>query len=181
MRTGDKGVRAAINIKSLVENCILAATAYLQGHVVFQDCLWVMGGPFAQNEWNTNPCEFRLCTILHPVSLRGQNNVLIDSIVASVAGGGLEGTRIENCNMLGANPPLHGQNCFRADPEFSNPLNLDFRLMPTSPCRGKASDGGDIGCRYTPEMIETCKKALELRQQGIIKFKLWSAVIHRRF
>jgi len=42
--------------------------------------------------------------------------------------------------------------------------------MPTSPCIGKASDGGDIGCRYTPEMIEIIQKALELRAKGIIEF-----------
>ena len=38
------------------------------------------------------------------------------------------------------------------------------------PCIGKASDRGDIGCRFTPEMIEMIQKALELRAQGIIKF-----------
>jgi hypothetical protein len=41
---------------------------------------------------------------------------------------------------------------------------------PTSPCRKKASDGGDIGCRFTPEMLEMLEKALELRKKGIIKF-----------
>ena len=51
-----------------------------------------------------------------------------------------------------------------------DPANLDFRLKPGSPCIGKASDGGDIGCRYTPEMIELCKQALELRRRGILKF-----------
>ena len=39
-----------------------------------------------------------------------------------------------------------------------------------SPRVGKASGGGDIGCRYTPEMIEMCEKALELRRAGILKF-----------
>jgi len=34
----------------------------------------------------------------------------------------------------------------------------------------QASDGGDIGCRYTPEMMEVLEKALELRKKGIIKF-----------
>ena len=34
----------------------------------------------------------------------------------------------------------------------------------------KASDGGDIGCRYTPELMEVLEKALELRKKGIIKF-----------
>jgi hypothetical protein len=41
---------------------------------------------------------------------------------------------------------------------------------PTGPCRKKASDGGDIGCRFTPEMMEMLEKALELRKKGIIKF-----------
>jgi len=53
---------------------------------------------------------------------------------------------------------------------FASPQNFDYRLMPTSPCRGKASDGGDLGCRYTPEMIEILQVALELRRRGIIKF-----------
>jgi len=33
-----------------------------------------------------------------------------------------------------------------------------------------ASDGGDLGVRYTPGMMEIIQKALELRAQGIIKF-----------
>ena len=53
---------------------------------------------------------------------------------------------------------------------FVDPTNLDYRLKPGSPCIGKASDGGDIGCRYTPEMIELCKVALDLRRRGILKF-----------
>ncbi len=52
----------------------------------------------------------------------------------------------------------------------SSPRNLDFRLMPDSPCIGKASDGGDMGCRYTPEIMELCRIALELRAKGLIKF-----------
>jgi len=48
--------------------------------------------------------------------------------------------------------------------------NLDYRLKPTSPCRKRASDGADMGCRFTLEMMEVLKKALELRRKGIIKF-----------
>ncbi len=41
---------------------------------------------------------------------------------------------------------------------------------PVGSCRGKASDGGDLGVRYTPEMLDMLKLAFELRQRGIIKF-----------
>ncbi|HLA84429.1 MAG TPA: hypothetical protein VJL29_06520, partial [Thermoguttaceae bacterium] len=63
-----------------------------------------------------------------------------------------------------------GKGCFAADPQFVNPKAFDYRLKPTSPCRGKASDGGDVGCRYTPEMLEMLKLALDLRARGIIDF-----------
>ena len=66
--------------------------------------------------------------------------------------------------------PNAARACFSKDPQFRDPENFDYRLKRTSPCRRKASDGGDIGCRYTPEMLEIIKKALELRKKGIIKF-----------
>ena len=72
--------------------------------------------------------------------------------------------------MFGEPAPSFGKNCFTADPQFRDPANLDYRLMPTSPCIRKASDGGDIGVRWTPEMLEMCEIARQLRAQGIIKF-----------
>ncbi|MEM4202046.1 MAG: hypothetical protein QW786_02430 [Candidatus Hadarchaeum sp.] len=47
---------------------------------------------------------------------------------------------------------------------------MDDRLCITGPCRGRASDGGHVGVRYTPEMIEMINVALELRRRGIINF-----------
>lgn len=81
------------------------------------------------------------------------------------------GSTAENCNLLelsGAHR-LGGQ-ALSADPQFTNPKQLDYRLLTTSPCIGKASDGGDIGVHYTPDMMEMCRIALELRAKGIIKF-----------
>ena len=49
-------------------------------------------------------------------------------------------------------------------------MGFNYRLGPKSPCRGKASDGGDLGVRYTPEMLEMLKLAFALRARGIIKF-----------
>jgi len=63
-----------------------------------------------------------------------------------------------------------GKGCFSESPEFNDPNGLDFRLAPTSPCRKRAADGGDLGCRYTPGMLEMLKMAFELRRRGIITF-----------
>jgi hypothetical protein len=35
-----------------------------------------------------------------------------------------------------------------------------------------ASDGGDLGCRYTPETVKMVQKTLKLRANGIIKFRV---------
>ncbi len=80
-------------------------------------------------------------------------------------------SRIKNCDVLelaGSHRPSEGY--FSADPMFVNRKAADYRLLPASPCIGRASDGGDVGCRYTPEMIEMITLALQLRRAGIIKF-----------
>ena len=56
------------------------------------------------------------------------------------------------------------------DALFRDPKILDYRVTPGSPCAGKASDGSDLGCRYTREMVELCSVALELRKRGIVRF-----------
>jgi hypothetical protein len=100
-------------------------------------------------------------------------NLVINSIVSQVESKTAE-TRIENCNVFDKEPfwdlAKPGKGCIRADPQFRDPEHFDYRLKPTSPCRKKASDGGDLGCRYTPEMLKLFEKALELRKKGIIKF-----------
>ena len=104
--------------------------------------------------------------------MSGRRCEILDSIVGVYRSGTVTGQRIEYCNVFGntEGSAIVGQSCFSADPQFRDPAKLDYRLAETSPCKGKASDSGDIGCRYTPEMIELVQKALELRAKGIIKF-----------
>jgi serine/threonine protein kinase len=115
----------------------------------------------------------RRCTITKPLKFRDERSSISDCIVPS-----LEcpkpGMQIEHCDVHDKTPFIDqakpGKGCFAADPQFVNPQAFDYRLKPTSPCRGKASDGGDVGCRYTPEMLEMLKLALDLRARGIIDF-----------
>ena len=118
-------------------------------------------------------CRLRRCTLPGGVDFRYEPNSLSDCIVRWVETARPK-NRIDFCDLYDKSPlaglAKPGKRCFSADPQFVHPGNLDFRLKRTSPCRGKASDGGDIGCRYTPEMLEMLKLALELRKKGIIKF-----------
>jgi hypothetical protein len=129
----------------IVQNCLLGRAAF----------------------WSGN--QYHGCTILGDVKLAGQNTMLRDCIVSQVLDP-KQGLWKENCNIVQGVPAVDTLNCFSADPEFLDPARLDFRLGPKSPCRGKASDGGDLGVRYSPEMLEMLKLALELRARGVIKF-----------
>jgi len=114
---------------------------------------------------------FERCTVVGHVKC-ADGAEFRDSILVSIRSG--RRTVVEFCCLTGTPPFIDdvrpGKGCFSAKVGFRDPANLDYRLMPGSPCIGKASDGGDIGCRYTPEMIDLCKVALELRRRGIIKF-----------
>ena len=115
--------------------------------------------------------ELHCCTVAGQASV-GKNAVFTDCLVRVINNPMRVEFRIENCDVFGQRPPTHqgAVSCFSADPQFLDPANLDYRLAPTSPCKGKASDGGDLGVRYTPEMIEMVQIALELRAQGVIDF-----------
>jgi hypothetical protein len=119
-------------------------------------------------------CRLRCCTVDGGVFVKGDDNALVDCIVQSVRAA-KPGTRIEHCNVFGE-PPAYveeakpGEGCFSAPPQFANQAQFDYRLLPSSPCKGKASDGGDVGCRLTPEMLEMLELALALRGRGVVKF-----------
>jgi len=164
----------------LIENCMIGYVIARHPYIARSSMCTgqvSMGSKLENVVWtgviqDNSRCELRSCTILGH-AIVADRSVLVDCIMPSVqcdAGN----TRIEHCGVHG-NPPFvdrakAGKGCFGGDPQFVDPQNLDYRLRPTSPCRGRASDGGDVGCRYTPEMIELCKVALELRRKGILKF-----------
>ena len=129
----------------------------------------IPGHPCSLGEW----FKGRFCTFASGVRLLEGGGVFLDCIFLQVHSAKPD-TKIDNCNIFGSPPFLDsakpGKRCFGGDPQFRDSKNFDYRLRKTSPCRGRASDGGDVGCRYTPEMIEVLKKALELRKKGIIRF-----------
>ena len=63
-----------------------------------------------------------------------------------------------------------GKACFTVDsknpPILRDEKNFDVRLHPRSPCRGKASDGGDIGARITPHMWDMLQLARKIRDNS---------------
>ena len=185
INVGDDASATFSQVVGYVHSAVVFTTG-LTSSVQCRDCIFIGGRVTAQGSsafvncllpqtWSSIsfPCEIRGCTVVGPLALNLEAHSVMDSVLKSVSAR-FEGSRIDHCCLFGT-PPLGdkaklGKRSFAADPQFRDPANLDCRLRPTSPCRGKASDGGDIGCRYTPEMMEMLQKAVELRKKGIINF-----------
>ena len=111
---------------------------------------------------------------LSKISLDNSTTTILDSILPSISF--VRGThRIVSCDVYDvfSSTPIFPKNaldktCFSLNPLYRDPKQFDFRLQAKSPCRGKASDGDDIGCRYTDEMLEMYKKAAK-----IVKSEKW--------
>ncbi|HUT88143.1 MAG TPA: protein kinase [Thermoguttaceae bacterium] len=183
------GTRFSIAPNNEIENCCFAARSN-NGHVktptvirdsiCLRDAICIDGKAKAVLEnviaptfhLCQAPFELRCSTVPGLAVFQAEGSLALDSILGSVQSSAAA-SRIDFCNVVSgkfvdrAEP---GKGCFSAPPQFANAKNLDYRLLPTSPCIGRASDGGDVGCRFTPEMIEMLTLALQLRQQGIIKF-----------
>ena len=146
----------------LLKGGIHCGTGSLQLHNL------VVGGVYAGRA-----CELRHCTIpgLVNIQITASPNILVDCIIGEVRSRRLP-NKLDYCNVFRRYQDLArpGKNCMSVDPQFVNPKGHDYRLGPKSPCRGKASDGGDMGVQYTPEMLDMLKLAFQLRAAGVIKF-----------
>ena len=147
------------------QNGITAQDSAFIGHVhspascSFQNVL-VCGGADCGSD-----SRLRRCTITGALQVSGMGSTVLDSILSSV-GAANSGDKIDHCNVFGNNPYVEqaaaGKRCLSAPPRFVNAKNLDFRLLPDSPCRKTASDGGDMGFAVTPELRDLLGGAGEL-------------------
>jgi hypothetical protein len=151
---------------TILDNTAIRGRVNCNGRLVINNSfvLGELGGP--------GPVEMRTCTAAGIVNLAGEPNAFVDSIVGQLV---LEkaNSQVESCDLY-LKPPFAGaarlgKRCITLDPQFVDPARLDYRLKPTSPCRKRASDGGDIGCRFEGEMKEVLEKAMELVRKKIIE------------
>jgi hypothetical protein len=155
-----------------MQDCVLLGYTAQEGRLVAKTVLWLLQGKSGSSLRGGGSSDLSLCTMVGGIRLEREPAAILNSILPEVVAT-RPGTQLEHCVVHGKGfleQARAGKGCFGGDPQFRDPANLDYRLKPTSPCKGKASDGGDIGCRYTPEMLEMLQKALELRKKGIIKF-----------
>jgi len=113
--------------------------------------------------------HLRHCTATGPLVLAGASSTVSDCIVFSMNAPN-QGHTIEYCDAFGPNPYLNraapGKGCLKTLPLFAEPKSFDYRLQVGSPCRRVASDGGDMGFLYNPEIQALLKVAAELRNRA---------------
>lgn len=177
----DAGHALNIHAQTVLHNCVSVGTGAIMAPFTAQDTLWFGSAQYLWQGYTfTNVLvtggikgetgEVRFCTFNALVHMHGK---LTDSILPAIESPKAD-TQIEYCGLFGETPYVDlakpGPGCLLATPQFANSKAQDFRLLPNSPCIGKASDGGDLGCRFTPEMLQMYQLAFELRARGIIKF-----------
>lgn len=169
---------ASVGEGSELDNCCLNARGQIGmgGDCVVKNCVFpesgigLAAGSRAENVFAKGldfhgSAEARFCTIAGRAKMDSAGSRLSDSIVESVVSEfrGHAPDALTRCDtyktVAGITP---GEGCINVDPMFVNSTGYDYHLALKSPCRKKASDGGDLGVRFTPEMAEVLKTYLSL-------------------
>ena len=149
----------------LVRNSFLLRKVHMNGNTYLNNV-------FVGDKVYVQTAKLKSCTLADGIRCEKGPLTILDSI-ASYVEAKQKGARIEYCNVYGKGYLLlakGGKGCISKDPQFRDPKEFDYHLKLDSPCRKKASDGGDMGFRQTKAMLAILKKALEFRRKGIIKF-----------
>jgi hypothetical protein len=133
------------------------------------DCLWMDAEGFTGSV-----CEVHQCTVLGHLHL-GHHSVITDSMVLDLELDG-QTDHADHCNaqirMHNPKEPVPAvTGCVSLPARFRRPAALDYRLAAESASRGRASDAGDMGVRYTPDMLEMSKAVAALVAEGVITLK----------
>jgi hypothetical protein len=166
----ERGLCVAYNADSgMLDECLVLSVAWLSDTNVSNSL-------FLHQVMAFKPCRFDLCTFLKELQIQKPGGAVVDSVIYSthIFDAAIVDLTMANCSIF-SQAPFRGSRTptssyFQSPPQFVDPSNLDYRLQPTSSCKGKASDGGDIGCRYTSELAEMVSLAQELRARGILAF-----------
>ena len=144
----------------LAKGCVFFGKVGFEASSALQDVV-VSGGDLNCG----NASQLRHCTITGQLHLAGTSSTVSDCIVSSIDAANDSHT-IEHCDAFGENPYVNqatpGKGRVNAPPQFADAKNSDFRLLPGSPCRKAASDGGDMGFTFTPENQALLKAAADL-------------------
>jgi hypothetical protein len=166
------GGHASATSRSCVElrDCIVLSFVCSEGELVARNSAFASTVEVRK----LGRCEMESSTVRGDLTLDAEENSLVDCIIGGIVLRGKGQASVQYTNGFGPRGLITvsraGRGCFSAEPQFRDAENFDYRLKPTSPCRRKARDGGDIGCRYTQEMLEMLKLALELRRRGVLEF-----------
>lgn len=175
---GDGGLTIASKSASSIEECLVLASTHVEGNDRHQSPSFHNNLLLGRQTYAERPTAFQNCTIAQILQFKHPPSTLIDCFASKLTchdGGTASVHRIARCNLTlgvnfeGARSGI-GADCISVPFQFRDPANLDYRLVPGSPGKGMASDGGDIGVRYTPEMMVLWRIALELRAKRVIKF-----------
>jgi serine/threonine protein kinase len=151
-----------------LQNCIVLGDAWFMPPACLTNCLFLGGETKVLGHQEKLPeSAVKHCTIDGDLHLKLSPTDLKDCIVKNLI---IEDSKVPHEIHFCSIEQTHDSSGTRLSPiqaaydasvydypwdaQFADRKNLDLRLLPNSPCTNAASDRRDLGCRFTPEMIE---------------------------